>query len=69
MSHASNVCGTVLDAEEVGKICKEKGVFFALDAAQSAGVINIDFCLLYTSMQKKDSAINIDKSIDFSTQK
>lgn len=43
MSHASNVCGTVLDAEEVGKICKEKGVFFALDAAQSAGVINIDF--------------------------
>lgn len=43
MSHASNVCGTVLDAEEVGKICKEKGVFFVLDAAQSAGVINIDF--------------------------
>lgn len=43
MCHASNVCGTVLDAEEVGKICKEKGVFFALDAAQSAGVINIDF--------------------------
>lgn len=43
MSHASNVCGTVLDAEEVGKICKEKGVIFALDAAQSAGVINIDF--------------------------
>lgn len=43
MSRASNVCGTVLDAEEVGKICKEKGVFFVLDAAQSAGVINIDF--------------------------
>lgn len=43
MSHASNVCGTVLDAENVGAICKEKGVFFALDAAQSAGVIDVDF--------------------------
>ena len=43
MSHASNVCGSVLDAETVGSICKEKGVFFALDAAQSAGVIDVDF--------------------------
>lgn len=43
MTHASNVSGTVLDAESIGKICKEKGVFFALDAAQSAGVIDIDF--------------------------
>ena len=43
MSHASNVCGTVLDAEAVGKICAEKGVYFALDAAQSAGILEIDF--------------------------
>lgn len=43
MSHASNVSGTVLDAETAGKICKQKGVYFALDAAQSAGVIDIDF--------------------------
>lgn len=43
MNHASNVCGTVLDAERVGQICGKKGVFFALDAAQSAGVIEIDF--------------------------
>ena len=43
MSHASNVCGSVLDAETVGAICKEKRVFFALDAAQSAGVIDVDF--------------------------
>ena len=43
MSHASNVCGSILDAERVGKICKGKGVFFALDAAQSAGVLDIDF--------------------------
>ncbi len=43
MAHASNVSGTVLDAETAGKICKQKGVYFALDAAQSAGVIDIDF--------------------------
>ena len=43
MTHASNVCGTVLDAETAGQICRKKGVFFALDAAQSAGVIDIDF--------------------------
>ncbi|MGF6376080.1 cysteine desulfurase family protein [Clostridiales Family XIII bacterium PM5-7] len=43
MSHASNVCGTVQDAEKIGKVCKEKQVKFVLDAAQSAGVVPIDF--------------------------
>ena len=43
MLHASNVCGTLLDAEQVGRICREKGVYFALDSAQSAGVVPIDF--------------------------
>lgn len=43
MSHASNVSGSLLPAEEVGRICSEKNVFFALDAAQSAGVVHIDF--------------------------
>lgn len=41
--HASNVSGTLLDAERAGRICREKGVFFALDAAQSAGAVDIDF--------------------------
>lgn len=43
MLHASNVSGTVNDIGRVGKICKEKGVFFVVDAAQSAGVVDIDF--------------------------
>lgn len=43
MAHASNVSGTLLDAEAVGKICKQKKVHFAIDAAQSAGVVDIDF--------------------------
>lgn len=43
MIHASNVCGTILPAAEIGRICRENGVFFLLDAAQTAGVIDIDF--------------------------
>jgi cysteine desulfurase family protein len=43
MTHASNVCGTILDLEKVGKICKEKGVYFIIDSAQSAGFLDIDF--------------------------
>lgn len=43
MSHASNVNGSIADAQRIGSICRQKGVFFALDAAQSAGVADIDF--------------------------
>jgi len=43
MTHASNVCGTILDLEKVGKICKEKGVYFIIDSAQTAGFLDIDF--------------------------
>lgn len=43
MAHGSNVCGTVQDAGAVGKICRERSVPFALDAAQTAGHIEVDF--------------------------
>ena len=42
MLHASNVCGTILPIEEVGAICKEHQLFFAVDTAQSAGTIPVD---------------------------
>ena len=42
MLHASNVCGTVMPADEIGKICKEHGIFFILDCAQTAGLMKID---------------------------
>ena len=40
--HASNVCGTVMPAQEIGDFCKEHGLLFILDTAQTAGTINID---------------------------
>jgi cysteine desulfurase / selenocysteine lyase len=39
---ASNVLGTIQPVEEVGRICKARGVPLVLDAAQAAGVIPID---------------------------
>ena len=43
MLHASNVSGEVFPVEAIGKICKEKGIDFILDASQSGGHVPIDF--------------------------
>ncbi|MGM0445991.1 MAG: aminotransferase class V-fold PLP-dependent enzyme [Bacillota bacterium] len=43
LNHASNVTGTILPAYEIGKIAKKHGLFYALDTAQTAGLIDIDF--------------------------
>lgn len=42
MTHASNVCGTVLPIREVGAFCRAHGPPLFLDSAQSAGVLPID---------------------------
>ncbi|QEK13521.1 aminotransferase class V-fold PLP-dependent enzyme [Crassaminicella thermophila] len=42
MTHASNVTGTLMPIEEVGKIAKRNGVLLLVDAAQTAGVYPID---------------------------
>jgi cysteine desulfurase / selenocysteine lyase len=42
LNHASNVIGTIQPVSEVGKLCREAGVYFALDGSQSAGIIKID---------------------------
>lgn len=42
MTHASNVCGTIQPVHAVGRIAKRYKIPFLLDAAQSAGSIDID---------------------------
>lgn len=42
MTHASNVCGTVVPIKEIGELCDKHGIFFVVDSAQSAGTIGVD---------------------------
>jgi len=42
LNHGSNVIGTIQPVGEVGKYCREAGIYFAIDASQTAGAINID---------------------------
>ncbi|SFQ13536.1 cysteine desulfurase family protein [Lachnospiraceae bacterium XBB1006] len=42
MLHASNVCGTVMPIAEVGEFCKNHGLTFLLDSAQTAGILPIN---------------------------
>ena len=41
-THASNVTGTVLPVEKIAEICAERSVPFAVDAAQTAGILDIN---------------------------
>ena len=43
LSHASNIVGTIQPLQEIGRICKDKGIYFIIDAAQTAGVLPLDF--------------------------
>ena len=40
--HINNEIGVINDIEKIGDLCRENGVIFHVDAAQSAGKINID---------------------------
>ena len=42
MTHASNVCGTVMPIEAVAEICEKYNLRLIVDAAQTAGVMDID---------------------------
>lgn len=42
VNHGSNVIGTAQPVAEIGKICREAGVTFLIDASQTAGKIPID---------------------------
>ncbi len=41
-THASNVTGQILPIAALGALCREKGLLFLVDAAQSAGVLPLD---------------------------
>lgn len=42
LNHCSNVTGEIQDIEAIGQFCKKHNLFFYVDCAQSAGIIDID---------------------------
>ncbi len=42
MNHCSNVSGTLQAIEDIGPWCRQQGILFMVDAAQSAGIFPID---------------------------
>ena len=44
--HANNEVGTIQPIEEIGKICREHGIVFHCDAAQSIGKIPVDVMMM-----------------------
>ncbi len=42
LNHGSNVIGTIQPVADVGKYCRESGIYFVIDASQTAGAIKID---------------------------
>jgi cysteine desulfurase family protein len=42
VNHGSNVTGVVQDIAAIGRVCREAGVPFAVDTAQTAGVLPVD---------------------------
>ena len=42
LTHASNVLGTLLPAQRIGELARERGLLFLLDSASTAGCVPID---------------------------
>jgi cysteine desulfurase family protein len=49
VNHGSNVTGAVQDVTAIGTVCRDMGVPFAVDAAQTAGVLPIDMAASHIS--------------------
>ena len=46
LCHGSNVSGTRFPIAQVGPLCRERGVFFLVDAAQTLGAIPVDMAAM-----------------------
>ncbi|MFQ6051228.1 MAG: aminotransferase class V-fold PLP-dependent enzyme [Candidatus Hydrothermarchaeota archaeon] len=42
ITHISNVFGSIQEVKEIGKLCKNEGILFLIDGAQSVGHIDVD---------------------------
>ncbi|WP_042277477.1 aminotransferase class V-fold PLP-dependent enzyme [[Clostridium] dakarense] len=49
-THASNVCGTIIDIKSVGEVAKENNILYLVDASQTAGVYDINVAEMNVDM-------------------
>ena len=50
VNHGSNVIGTVQPVAEIGRICREHDITFALDVSQTAGMVPIDMKAMHVDV-------------------
>ena len=46
LTHASNVSGTLFPIGQVGALCRERGIFFLVDVAQTLGAVPVDMAAM-----------------------
>jgi len=49
-THASNVCGTLVDIKSIGNIAKSNNILYLIDASQTAGIYDINVQKLNVDM-------------------
>lgn len=49
-THASNVCGTIIDIKSVGEVAKDNNILYLVDASQTAGVYDINVAKINVDM-------------------
>ena len=47
ITQASNVTGSIQNIKQIGKLCKDNGIFFIIDSSQGAGVLDINMKLIH----------------------
>ena len=50
VNHGSNVIGTIQPVAEIGRVCRERDIPFALDVSQTAGVVPIDMKAMHVDV-------------------
>lgn len=46
-AHASNICNVTAPIYEIGEFCRQRGIIFIVDAAQSAGLMELDLSKMH----------------------
>lgn len=47
ITQASNVTGSIQSIKQIGKLCKDNGIFFIVDSSQGAGVLDLNMKLIH----------------------